>query len=132
MSTSTIDLTTCRVGAVAAVSDMARARAFYEGTLGLRPGDEQGDGHVVYPCGGGSTLLVYVSAHAGTATATVAGFDVPDVEAAVADLGARGVAFERYDGPGVVTDDRGIMDAGAFRSAWFRDPDGNTFALAGR
>ena len=40
-----------------------------------------------------------------------------------------GVSFERYDEPR--TDERGIMDAGSFKSAWFRDPDGNTFALAG-
>jgi catechol 2,3-dioxygenase-like lactoylglutathione lyase family enzyme len=132
MSTTQLDLTTCRVGAVASVTDLPRARAFYEGPLGLRPSEEIGDGAVVYVCGGDSTLLVYASPqHAGKTSATIAGFDVPDVEAAVEDLRARGVTFERYDDPGVKTDDRGIMDAGSFKSAWFRDPDGNTIAVVG-
>lgn len=135
MSTTTIDLTTCRVGAVACVGDLARARAFYEGPLGLRPSQEMGDGAVRYPCGDGSSLLVYANpANAGGTTATIAGFEVPDVEAAVADLASRGVTFERYDDPepGVRTDERGILDAGPFKSAWFRDPDGNTFAVVGQ
>lgn len=132
MTTTTLDLTACRVGAVACVADLARARAFYEGPLGLRPSREMGGGAVLYPCAGDSALLVYESpTNAGTATATVAGFEVPDVEAAVADLTGRGIAFERYDQPGLTTDDRGILDTGAFKSAWFRDPDGNTFAITG-
>jgi catechol 2,3-dioxygenase-like lactoylglutathione lyase family enzyme len=134
MSTTQTDLSTCRVGATACVADLARARAFYEGPMGLRPGQEMGGEAIVYTCGDGTTLTVYVSSrNAGTSTATIAGFEVPDVEAAVADLSARGIAFERYDEArdGVATDDRGIMDVGAFKSAWFRDPDGNIFAVAG-
>lgn len=134
MSTTRIDLTTCRVGPAACVADLDRARAFYEGKLGLEPSEEMGGEAVQYACGHGSTLLVYRSdRNAGMTNATIAGFEVPDVEAAVAHLTARGVTFERYDQErdGVATDDRGIMDAGAFKSAWFRDPDGNTFALAG-
>jgi hypothetical protein len=41
----------------------------------------------------------------------------------------RGVAFERYDQPGIKTDERGIFDSGRFRAAWVKDPDGNTLAL---
>jgi catechol 2,3-dioxygenase-like lactoylglutathione lyase family enzyme len=129
-ATTQLDLTTCPIGPAAAVSDMARARAFYEGVLGLRPGREFGDGAVVYPCGEGTQLVVYASPrHAGKSTATLAGFTVGDVERAVADLTARGVTFEVYDEP--KTDERGIMDAGSFKSAWFRDPDGNTYAING-
>lgn len=134
MSTTRIDLSTCRIGPAACVADLSRARTFYEGLLGLQPLEEMGGDAVRYACGEGSTLIVYQSdRNAGMTNATIAGFEVPDVEAAVADLSARGVTFERYDEArdGVATDDRGIMDAGAFKSAWFRDPDGNTFALAG-
>jgi catechol 2,3-dioxygenase-like lactoylglutathione lyase family enzyme len=125
-----IDLTTCKVSPAAAVSDMDRARAFYEGTLGLRPGEDMGEA-VTYPCGAGTALLVYRSEFAGQTGATIAGFEVPEVADAVADLSGRGVTFEQYDQPGIRTDERGIFDAGPFRAAWFRDPDGNTFAING-
>src|SRR4051794_327377 len=127
-STSRIDLTTCRIGPAAAVSDMARARAFYEGPLGLVPGRQEGEHAITYPCGGDSEMLVYVSDFAGTSQATVAGFEVPDVVAAVRDLAARGVTFERYD-EGPAADELGVVDMGHFKAAWFRDPDGNTFSL---
>jgi hypothetical protein len=45
------------------------------------------------------------------------------------ELAARGVAFEHYDQPGLATDERGMFDAGRFRAAWIKDPDGNTLAI---
>jgi catechol 2,3-dioxygenase-like lactoylglutathione lyase family enzyme len=66
--------------------------------------------------------------HAGTATGTVARFDVEDIGRAVDELTAAGVRFERYAEP-VRTDERGIHDSGYGKVAWFKDPDGNTFAL---
>jgi catechol 2,3-dioxygenase-like lactoylglutathione lyase family enzyme len=51
-----------------------------------------------------------------------------DIEAAVADLKARGVKFEEYDLPGFKTVD-GIADTPPNRAAWFLDPDGNTIGL---
>jgi hypothetical protein len=45
------------------------------------------------------------------------------------ELASRGVVFEQYDQPGIKTDERGIFDAGAFRAAWVKDPDGNTMAI---
>ena len=44
-------------------------------------------------------------------------------------LSGRGAVFERYDQPGLATDERGVFDAGRFRAAWLRDPDGNTLAI---
>jgi hypothetical protein len=46
------------------------------------------------------------------------------------ELEARGVSFERYDQPGIQTDARGVFDAGRFRAAWVKDPDGNTLAIS--
>jgi hypothetical protein len=46
------------------------------------------------------------------------------------ELAAHGVSFERYDQPGLETDERGVFDAGRFRAAWVKDPDGNTLAIS--
>lgn len=123
-------LSTYRVRASIAVSDMARAVDFYEAKLGLSSGEEQPDESRVYACGDGSSLHVYLSpAHAGKATATLATWAVPDIEEMVAELAANGVTFERYDDPALKSDAQGIHDFGSGRVAWFKDPDGNTFAL---
>ena len=119
-----------RCGASAAVSDMPRARQFYEGVLGLVPGTDTGD-NVGYPCGGDTQINVYLSPNAGTATFTIAGFDVDDVEAVVDQLTAQGVTFERYDEPPIVTDAKGIAHfEGDAKVAYFKDPDGNILSLA--
>jgi len=124
-----VALSDFRVSAQIAVSDLARARAFYEGALGLSPAAGPSDLAVAYPCGGGSALHVYQSpAHAGKSTATIARWDVDDIDRVVDELTARGVHFERYDEP-VKTDARGIHDSGYGKVAWFKDPDGNLFAI---
>jgi catechol 2,3-dioxygenase-like lactoylglutathione lyase family enzyme len=113
-----------------AVSDMARAAEFYEGGLGLVSGADQLDESRIYVCGGGTSLHVYASpAHAGTSTATLATWYVTDLESVVDELAANGVTFERYDDPALRTDERGIHQLADGRVAWFKDPDGNTFAL---
>ena len=118
-----------RVNAQVAVSDRSEAERFYEGKLGLAKGEGSREVSWRYPCGDGSVLYVYVApGHAGKATGTLARFDVDDIERAVDELSARGVRFERYDEP-VLTDEKGIHDSGYGRVAWFKDPDGNTFAL---
>jgi catechol 2,3-dioxygenase-like lactoylglutathione lyase family enzyme len=119
-----------RVRASIAVSDMAEAAEFYERKLGLSAGSEQSDESRIYACGGDTSLHVYASpAHAGTATATLATWHVADVERVVDELSTRGVTFERYDDPALKSDERGIHDLGDGRVAWFKDPDGNTFAV---
>ena len=118
-----------RVSAQIAVSDMSRAEEFYERRLGLSPANDQPEGTRTYVCGAGSALHVYPSpAHAGKATATVARWDVDDLEQVVDELSSNGVTFEQYDEP-VRTNEKGIHDSGYGKVAWFKDPDGNTFAL---
>jgi catechol 2,3-dioxygenase-like lactoylglutathione lyase family enzyme len=113
-----------------AVSDMARAREFYEGKLGLSPGEPWSDESRLYACGGGTSLHVYVSpAPAGIAAATLATWYVPDLEQVVDELSSNGVTFERYVDPVLEADEKGIHELGDGRVAWFRDPDGNTFAI---
>jgi uncharacterized protein YndB with AHSA1/START domain/catechol 2,3-dioxygenase-like lactoylglutathione lyase family enzyme len=113
-----------------AVSDIARAVEFYEGKLGLSGVVDQHDDSRVYRCGGDTSLHVYVSSgNAGTATATLASWDVADIEQVVDELSAKGVTFERYDDPSLTTNEKGIHELSNGRVAWFKDPDGNTFAL---
>jgi catechol 2,3-dioxygenase-like lactoylglutathione lyase family enzyme len=119
-----------KVGAVIAVSGMARARDFYEGKLGLSPGANGSEHMQTYECADGTGLLVYLSPdHAGKSTATLAGWAVDDVEELVDELSARGVVFEQYDQPGIKTNEKGIVEDGRFKAAWVRDPDGNTLAI---
>jgi catechol 2,3-dioxygenase-like lactoylglutathione lyase family enzyme len=114
-----------------AVSDMARAKEFYEGKLGLAAVRAQADGSQIYASGGGASLHVYPSpAHAGKSSATLATWYVEDVERVVDELSSRGVTFEHYDE--LTTDEKGISPrAGGGKVAWFKDPDGNTFAVEG-
>jgi predicted enzyme related to lactoylglutathione lyase len=59
---------------------------------------------------------------------TVAGWNVPDIDATVRALAGRGVQFTRYDG--MTQDEQGIWTTpGGDRVAWFTDPDGNTLSL---
>ena len=118
-----------RVEAGMAVSDLDGARRFYEDALGLTPRDED-DESVRYRCGEGTGIFVYLSAeNAGRSSATLAGWFVDDLDRTMDDLASRGVTFERYDQPGLKTDERGVFDAGRFRAAWLKDPDGNTMAI---
>jgi catechol 2,3-dioxygenase-like lactoylglutathione lyase family enzyme len=118
------------VEAVLAVSDLERARRFYEDGLGLVPGDEEEQG-VRYPCGEGTRIFVYLSPeNAGRSPATVAGWFVDDLDQTMDELASRGVRFEQYDQPGLKTDERGVFAGGDFRAAWVKDPDGNTMAIS--
>jgi catechol 2,3-dioxygenase-like lactoylglutathione lyase family enzyme len=120
-----------KVVAGLAVSDMDRAREFYEGKLGLSVGIDSGD-NVAYRCGEGSMMHVYLSPeHAGGSTATLASWYVDDVEGVVDELTANGVAFERYDEGPIITDEKGIATfEGGAKVAYFRDPDGNILSIA--
>lgn len=108
-----------------AVRDKAKAIAFYRDVLGLALVDENQPG-ATFRCGGGTFLEIYPSAFAGTAKSTVAGFQVPDLEASIQELRSREVVFEAYESPKTVD---GIAQLGPNRGAWFKDPDGNIFAL---
>lgn len=120
-----------KVAAAVAVSDMDRAREFYEGKLGLLVGIDSGD-NLQYRCGEGSVMHVYLSPeHAGKATATLAGWGVNDIEEVVDELTSKGVTFERYDEGAIITDERGIATfEGGAKVAYFKDPDSNTLSIA--
>lgn len=119
-----------RLGTAVAVSDLKRAKQFYEAKLGLVAKEDWPGAMTTYECGSGSLLTIYSSPDfAGSSGGTVGGWDVEDLEAEMSELESRGVEFERYDLPDMKTDERGILDAGNMKIAWFRDPEGNTFAI---
>jgi glyoxalase/bleomycin resistance protein/dioxygenase superfamily protein len=84
--------------------------------------------HLFYECGGGS-FLVFPSSGAPSGTHDQLGFVVEDVEAAVAELRARGVSFETYEAPPGSTFGDGIMDHGTVKAAWFKDSEGNILCI---
>jgi len=112
--------------AFVATRDADRARAFYEGVLGLRVVADEPfalvlDAH-------GTMLRVQKVPELTPPRHTVLGWLVPEIAGAVDQLAAEGVAFERY--PGLPQDDRGVCTfPGGSRVAWFKDPDGNTLSL---
>jgi predicted enzyme related to lactoylglutathione lyase len=111
------------------VDDLDAARTFYEEVLGLQTSPEPQMGGLLHlHLAGGRDVLVYAKGPAHTpASYTVLNFPVPDVDAAVAELTARGVQFLHYDEP--PTDETGVMRAGGPLIAWFADPAGNVFSV---
>ena len=117
------------VGTIA-VKDLAVARKFYEGTLGLKVQDDSGTEAHVYRSGD-TRLIVYRSQYAGTNQATGLNLMVgADIDGIVRGLRDRGVKFEHYDMPGAKLEgDVHVM--ADMKIAWCKDPDGNILAFVG-
>ena len=107
--------------------DLARARQFYEGKLGLKPKQET-NGGVVYEFGRGTAAFLYPTPNAGTSQASQAFWSVADVDSEIVALKARGVKFEDYDMPGEKSLS-GAITAGGAKAAWFKDSEGNILAI---
>ena len=122
-------LSTAPIRAYIPVSNLQRARQFYEKTVGLEPVEEYGGG-VIYHCGG-VAVFMYQTPNAGTSKASQAFWQVDDVEAEVAALKARGVVFEEYDMPGIKMKNS-IATGGGAKTAWFKDTEGNIMAVSQR
>jgi catechol 2,3-dioxygenase-like lactoylglutathione lyase family enzyme len=103
------------------VSDMNRARAFYEGVLGLRPGANWEDIWQEYEIGDGPGVIALSTAMEGCtpgARGGAAALEADDFDAAVAHLREHGVRF--------VLDP---VDTGVCHFARFLDCDGNHMVL---
>jgi predicted enzyme related to lactoylglutathione lyase len=102
------------------VSEMARARAFYEGTLGL-PASKAGETSpwVEFDLpGGGCLAITNVSESTPGASGGMIALEVEDLDGLVAGLKAKGAAVvgEGIEGPGC-------------HMAVIKDPDGNAIIL---
>jgi catechol 2,3-dioxygenase-like lactoylglutathione lyase family enzyme len=109
--------------------DLERAKSFYANKLGLKPQEERPEG-LRYRCGQGGFLL-FQSSGEPSGTHTQLGWDVDDIEAAVATLRENGVVFEEYDMPGFKTVD-GIAEIAGEKGAWFKDSEANLLAIGQR
>lgn len=114
--------------AFAPTTDPARARAFYEGVLGLRLVADQKPFALEFDANG--VMLRVTTVHElNPQQFTILGWRVEDVEATIDKLVAAGVTFERYPGMND-SDSRGIWNSPSrARIAWFKDPDGNVLSL---
>ena len=108
--------------------DAHRAKTFYRDVLGLRLASEQLPFALVFDAHG-TMLRVVVVKELTPPPYTTLGWEVADIQDAVATLAARGIQFQRY--PNMNQDHLGIWTApGGSKVAWFRDPDGNTLSLS--
>jgi catechol 2,3-dioxygenase-like lactoylglutathione lyase family enzyme len=108
-----------------AVADIESAKAFYAETLGLDVSEDHGI--LTLNLAGDRPTIIYPKPDHEPASFTILNFPVDDVEAAVDELAARGVHFERYEG--FPQDAKGIMRGHGPDIAWFKDPSGNVLSV---
>jgi catechol 2,3-dioxygenase-like lactoylglutathione lyase family enzyme len=115
--------------AIVAVSDLNRARVFYEDTLGLTLIESGAETGVLVFRTGQTQLTVYVSEFAGTNRANAVTWEMKgDLVEVVDDLRSKGVVFEHYPDMGL-TLNGDIHEAGPAKLVWLKDPDGNILHL---
>jgi catechol 2,3-dioxygenase-like lactoylglutathione lyase family enzyme len=115
------------IAPVLLAKDLAAAREFYHGKLGL-PIVREDQNAIVFRCGSGTHLDVTKSTTGTADQQTQAAWQVSDIRAEVAELRARGVKVEDYDTPGLKTED-GIADIGFAWAAWIIDPGTNALGV---
>ena len=108
-------------------NDIEGAKRFYADTLGLEVTEENDMLNLRFT--NGANVLIYPKDNHEAATFTVLNFPVADVEGTVDELVSRGVEFEKYDYPGLKTDEKGIMRGEGPLMAWFKDPAGNILSV---
>jgi catechol 2,3-dioxygenase-like lactoylglutathione lyase family enzyme len=116
------------------VNDLAAAKEFYGGVLGLSV-DQEGDGSspmdsVILHLATGADIFIYPKDNHEPATYTILNFPVNDIDKAVEELTAKGITFEQYEG---MTDEKGVMRGLSQNMgpdiAWFKDPAGNILSI---
>jgi catechol 2,3-dioxygenase-like lactoylglutathione lyase family enzyme len=122
-------MVTNRISAVLSSTDLEKSQAFYEEKLGLKRSPETIKNHLLFECGDGTTLLVYGRAAPNKADHTQVRFWSKDIAADVKRLVDREVIFDELDMGALKTIDHVLTSPGIGKSAWFKDPDGNTLAL---
>jgi predicted enzyme related to lactoylglutathione lyase len=110
-----------------AAPDTGKLKEFYGPILGLKVSEDHG--LLTLHLAGGNNVLIYPKADHVPATFTILNFPVGDVDRAVDELSKRGVRFEKYDGPEIKTDEKGIMRGNGPTIAWFKDPAGNILSV---
>jgi catechol 2,3-dioxygenase-like lactoylglutathione lyase family enzyme len=107
--------------------DSGKARAFYEGVLGLR--FIKDDGFALVLDANGIMVRVAKAPEFKPAPFTILGWQVTGIEKVVTALQEKGVHFEIF---GFLEQDKlGIWTApSGDKVAWFKDPDGNILSVS--
>jgi len=101
------------------VTDIARARAFYEGILGLKKTmDSAGGKWIEYDIGAGTLGIGSYPGWEPSSQGTCVAFEVDDLDAEMSRLKARGVAIHME-----------VMDTPVCRFGMICDPDGNKILI---
>lgn len=113
------------------VEDLAKAKAFYSETLGLKVQEEQMGLQLHLP--GGARVFIYEKKNHQPATFTILNFVVENIDESLAELAAKGVQFEHYKSEEIPQDEKGILrglsaDMGP-DIAWFKDPSSNILSI---
>jgi catechol 2,3-dioxygenase-like lactoylglutathione lyase family enzyme len=120
-------LSACELVGIVPTLDTARAKAFYQNVLQLDFIEDDGFA-LVFRAYHATLRIVKMPEHR-PALFTLLGWEVPEIVAAVKELAAAGVTFERY--AWFEQDELNIWTApNGSKVAWFKDPDGNTLSLS--
>jgi len=113
--------------AFVSITDPDKARAFYEGVLGLR--FVKDDGFALVFDANGIMVRAAKMKEVKPAQFTVLGWQVKDIAAVTAALRDKGVHFEIFGF--FKQDELGIWTAPTGdKVAWFKDPDGNILSVS--
>jgi len=119
-------LNSSRIISFVATQNAARARKFYEETLGLKLASD--DPFALVFDANGTMLRVSKVQELSPAKHTVLGWQVANIRAEMEELMKRAVRFERFER--LLQDELGVWQApSGAQVAWFKDPDGNTLSL---
>ena len=108
------------------VVDINRAKQFYKEKLELKLLQEMDDG-LFFEAGNNTQVFLYQRGQT-KADHTIATFVVDDIESEVNHLKNKGVIFEEYNLPNIKTVD-GIATTDYYKSAWFKDTEGNIIGI---
>ena len=122
------DLDSAQSVAFVQVTDRERGVAFYRDTLGMMhtSTDAFGDAFTF----GAGTMRLTALPDWKPGPHPVIGWEVPDIDATVAALKAKGVAMTIYEGMGQDAEGIWRADDGKVAVTWFSDPDGNCLSLS--
>lgn len=120
-------LCNCPVIAFIPTRDAAKARIFYEDVLGLSFVND--DAFAIVMDANGTMIRIVRVGEFTPMPFTMLGFQVENIDQAVAELTSKGLVFARYayfeqSGEGIWTAPNGA------KVAWFLDPDGNTLSIS--
>ena len=122
------------VAGVLRAEDFQRARKFYTEVLGLAEAQESSTltHEGMFTAGAGTMVSVYERPGLPAPANTTLAFGVPadKFDAVMAELRAKGVAFEDYDLPEIgLQTVAGVATFEGRKAAWFKDSEGNILSL---